>query len=107
MKMLESKLSYFSPQSFQLSYQGSSNRRTCYKCKGQDHIKANCKWNGKRSSNPDVQCQICDQFGHATSVCSGNSKIPGDYRRHRLGRNFVTLRRHDCNQVLADQNNEE
>lgn len=50
----------------------TSNKRPCYKCRGLGHIKVNCKWNGTGTSNPEVQCQLCNQFGHSARTCAGN-----------------------------------
>lgn len=46
-----------------------TSQRTCYKCNGQGHIKPNCKWNGVDPKMPNVQCQLCDQFGHSAKYC--------------------------------------
>ena len=63
---------------------GSQQRiLTCHKCKGQKHFIRNCNWNGQGQCNPNVQCQLCSQFGHIASQCTqlvntGNRATPGD-----------------------------
>ena len=45
------------------------NSRSCFKCKGRNHIKVRCNWNGTGESSPEIQCQICSQWGHCAPAC--------------------------------------
>ena len=36
--------------------QRSSQQRSCFKCKGLNHVKARCNWNGTGESSPNIQC---------------------------------------------------
>lgn len=74
-------------QNFQPHQQNENDQFFCYRCNGKYHIKRNCLWNGQGESNPDAQCQICSQFGHAALQCHklGNIQNPGDIRHAPSG----------------------
>lgn len=59
--------------------------KTCNKCHGHDHFQRVCNWDGKEQSQPDKQCQLCQQYGHIAVRCTslnkpyqGNTQTPGD-----------------------------
>lgn len=43
--------------------------RSCFKCKGLNHIKSRCNWNGQGEPSPITQCQLCSQWGHGATKC--------------------------------------
>lgn len=59
----------------------------CHACKGAGHVKRYCNW-ARGQSEPKIQCQLCDQFGHRAINCannSGNGRNPRDTGRVPLG----------------------
>ncbi|CAC5364390.1 unnamed protein product [Mytilus coruscus] len=56
----------------------------CHACKGPQHFRRDCMWDGEGQVNPSSQCQLCSQYGHSASHClrfsrqQGNRQNPGD-----------------------------
>ena len=64
-----------------------NKKSTCHACKGAGHIKRYCNW-ARGNSEPNTQCQLCEQFGHRAVNCflnSGNGRSPRDTGRVPLG----------------------
>ncbi|CAG2237244.1 unnamed protein product [Mytilus edulis] len=41
----------------------------CHACKGPQHFRRDCMWDGEGQANPSSQCQLCSQYGHSASHC--------------------------------------
>ena len=70
----------------QSNFQGQRNVNRspalCFNCQAPRHRKAECNWNGTGEINSKIQCQLCNQFGHAALQClqhanPGNQQNPG------------------------------
>lgn len=67
----------------------SPRQFSCHACKGAGHVKRFCNW-ARGQSEPKIQCQLCEQFGHRAINCgtcnnSGNGRNPRDTGRVPLG----------------------
>lgn len=63
----------------QRSRPSTANNSSCFKCTAVGYYKRQCNWNGEGNPSPQVRCQLCDQMGHAASLCrtlSRNSRKP-------------------------------
>lgn len=93
LKVLEQKLdklfSEFNKVRLSRNTEPFHNRQqsTCHACKGAGHIKRFCNW-ARGNNEPNIQCQLCEQFGHRAINCclnSGNGRSPRDTGRVPLG----------------------
>ena len=49
--------------------QPGPSHRTCFRCKGPYHVKSRCNWDGQGEASPNIQCQLCSQWGHDAPRC--------------------------------------
>lgn len=54
----------------------SRSTSTCHRCNGPGNIQRKCLWTGHRTALPDVQCQICNQYGHDAHGCMRFAQPP-------------------------------
>ena len=67
------------PKQTQPQGHGGARSKSCHKCKGDGHIKAQCNWDGQEERAPSVQCQVCGQYGHIALRCQRYQAMSHQY----------------------------